>query len=128
MENFDHEEAKKSADIARSNSEELLNKFNELTNKIRDIDVLAKKIENMENEVIKRNPTPVEKLEMRSLDSYPYSVKLSDFWSERGDNVNTKAETEKEYSLDRDEVTGDYSESSIKNSFDTEDYEEEEIF
>jgi hypothetical protein len=37
------------------------------------MDKITNKIENLEQEIIKRNPTEVEKLEMRSLNSFPYS-------------------------------------------------------
>ena len=39
---------------------------------------ISAKIDSLENELEKRAPTPTEKIEMRSLDSYPYNIKLSD--------------------------------------------------
>jgi hypothetical protein len=41
------------------------------------MDKITNKIENLEQEIIKRNPTEVEKLEMRSLNSFPYSQKIN---------------------------------------------------
>lgn len=41
------------------------------------------KIENLRNEIEKRNPTPTEKLNMRSLDSYPFNVNPNDFWKQK---------------------------------------------
>ena len=42
-----------------------------------EIDVLKKEIE-------KRNPTPIEKLDLRTVnDSYPFNVKPTDYWSEK---------------------------------------------
>ena len=53
------------------------------------MDQVINKIEDLEKEIEKRNPTPVEKLEMMSLDSFPYSVKLTDYWADKeGYDVN----------------------------------------
>lgn len=121
-------EAKHSADMANHNIEILLKKMSELEQHISRMDKVNDKIENLEKEIVKRNPTPVEKLEMRSLDSYPYSQKLSDYWSDKEgpyDVMNTK----KEYVLKKDDIDNDYSPNSIKQSFDVNknDYEEEDI-
>ena len=37
-------------------------------------------IADLRNEFEKRNPTQTEKLNLRSLDSYPFKVKLTDYW------------------------------------------------
>ena len=123
------EEAKQSADRASQNSEMLLQKLADLESRVASMDSINGKIESLEQEMIKRNPTPVEKLEMRSLSSFPYSQKLTDYWATKEgayDVMNNKPE---EYSLTNDDVDYDYSESEIKKSFNVNptDYEEEDI-
>lgn len=125
------DDAKEAADNATRNSEMLLKKLDDLEMKISKMDSVANKIENLEQEIIKRNPTPIEKLEMRSLDSFPYNQKLTDFWGDRTDNYQAQSDEEESqgYTLTRDDVDVDYSPSEIKNSFSVtpDDYEEEDI-
>jgi len=125
------EEAKKSADAATKNTEELLQKLTDLESRVASITNIANKIENLEQEIVKRNPTPVEKLEMRSLHSYPFNQKLTDYWAEKEgiyDVMGTKKEP-KEYVLTKDDVDSTYSDASIKNTFSTTEnpYTEEDI-
>lgn len=113
------EEAKESAERATQNSEMLLQKLTDLESRLSKMDAVSSKIEELEKEIVKRNPTPVEKLEMRSLDSFPYSQKLSDYWNEKEgayDVMNNK-EKEEEYVLTKDDVDQSYSEPQIKKSF-----------
>ena len=126
------EDAKMAADKASSNTEMLLQKLTDLENRVANMDKVSSKIEELEKEIIKRNPTPVEKLEMRSLSSYPYSQKLTDYWADKEGayDVMNKEEKPKEYVLTKDDVDADYSDSKIKQSFKvepTDEYEEEDI-
>lgn len=45
------------------------------------LDQNSRKIEDLKAELEKRNPTPTEKLNLRSLDSYPYNVTPQEYWS-----------------------------------------------
>lgn len=115
------EAAKESADAANSKVEALLAKFDNLTNHLEKMNSIQSKIDGLENEIEKRNPTPEEKLEMRSLDSYPYSVKLTDFWAEKEGNYDAmtggkEEEGEKEYVLTQDEVESDYNAQEVRDS------------
>lgn len=124
------EEAKHAADVASHNSELLLNKLASLEAQISSMAQITAKIDGLEQEIIKRNPTQVEKLEMRSLSSYPYSQKLTDYWADKEGQYNVMNTEKKpqEYVLKQDDVDADYSESNIKKSFNvTDDYEEEDI-
>lgn len=120
------EAAKQSADSANSKIDQLMGMVDKLENQLSSMSAISDKIEGLEKEIERRNPTPKEKLEMRSLDSFPYSVKLSDFWAEKGDRYDTGAESDKpeEYTLTQKDVDDSYSESDIEDSFDT-DYEED---
>ena len=60
--------------------------------------------------------TPVERLEMRSKDSYPYNIKLTDYWSDKeGYEINGKEE-EEEYVLKQSDID-DFNSDEIKDSF-----------
>ena len=125
------EEAKVAADKATQNTEMLLQKLADLETKISSMDAIGNKISELEKELVKRNPTPVEKLEMRSLNSFPYSQKLTDYWAEKEGQYDVMGNENKpkEYILTQDEVDKTYSEPNIKKSFGVkpEDFEEEDI-
>jgi hypothetical protein len=125
------EEAKEAADRASQNTDELLQKLSDLENRIARMDSVSAKIDELEKEIVKRNPTPVEKLEMRSLNSFPYSQKLTDYWAEKTGpyDVMDKEKEKEEYTLTKNDVDYGYSEPQIRQSFNVNpnDYEEEEI-
>lgn len=127
------EEAKHAADVASHNSEMLLQKLADLEQRVGNMAMISNKIEDLEKEIIKRNPTPVEKLEMRSLSSYPYSQKLTDFWADKEGSydVMNNANKKKEYVLTKDDIDADYSDTNVKKSFDVNpdenSFEEEDI-
>ena len=124
------EEAKQSADKATQNTEMLLQKLTDLESRLSNMAAITDKIENLEQEIIKRNPTPVEKMEMRSLSSYPFNQKLTDYWADKEGAYDVMGKQEpKEYVLKKDDVDGTYSDASIQKSFTTDmnDYDEEDI-
>ena len=112
------EEAKEEASQASSKIDDLLGKFSELEDKLTGMDAIINKMDELEKEVINRNPSPTEKLSMRSMDSFPYSVKLTDFWSDReGYDATGEEGEEKEYVLTQQDIDDEYNESDIKGSF-----------
>jgi len=122
------EEAKTAANDASQKTSELLAKFSELEQRVSAMDSISNKIETLEKEIVKRNPTPVEKLEMRSMSSYPYNIKLTDYWKDVDGYDATGEEEPKEYILTKDDVDSGFTDSSIKSSFNLPDeYEEEDI-
>lgn len=121
------EKAKSAADHASHNTVALMAKFNDLEDRVAQMGAIANKIDTLEKEIVKRNPTPVEKLEMRSLDSYPYSIKLSDYWSEKEGPYDVMNKDNKEFVLTQDDVDSTYNESSVNSSFNPSDFEEEDI-
>lgn len=125
----DTQTTKLASTMANQHTKMLLQKFEELEARVRQMDRVTQQINNLEQEFVKRNPTPVEKLEMQTVHSAPYTQKLSDYWADKEgpyDVMNTKA---KEYVLDRDTIDSDYSASNIKKSFDVQsnEYEEEDF-
>ncbi len=114
------EEAKAAAEAANSNAEILLQKLQDLEDRISSMSDINTKIDTLEKELIKRNPTPNEKQSLISLSSFPYNQTLSDYWGDKEE----RDEKEKEYVLTQNDVD-EYSDEEIKNSFN--DYEEEDI-
>ena len=123
------EEAKMAAEKATQNTEMLLQKLTDLESRIASMDAVSSKIEALEKEIVKRNPTPVEKLEMRSLSSYPYSQKLTDYWADKEGAYDVMDNKKDEYTLTQDDIDTTYSEPDIKKSFGVtpDEYEEEDI-
>jgi len=112
------EEAKEEASQASSKIDDLLGKFSELEEKLTGMDAIITKMDELEKEVIQRNPSPTEKLSMRSMDSFPYSVKLTDFWADReGYDATGEEGEEEEYVLTQQDVDDSYNEADIKSSF-----------
>lgn len=87
--------------------ENLQSKLGEMDNIINKLNAIEEKIEKY------RQRTPEEKLELRSLDSYPFNQKLTDFFEDKEPELE---KTGKEYTLTTDEVE-DFQPSEIKSSF-----------
>ena len=96
--------------------DELLGKLGDLEGKVGDMDQVINKIDGLEKEIAERNPTPVERLEMRSMDSFPYSVSLTDYWTDK-EGYEVGGKEEEEYTITQKDVD-DYSTTEIKKSFD----------
>lgn len=125
------EEAKETAEQGNEKVEQLFSKFEELEGQLQQMDKISNKIEHLEDEVEERNPTPTEELEMRSFDSYPYNLKLTDYWSEKTGYKATEDEDEMyneeddEYTLTVSDVEDDYSEEEVKRSLEKDEDEEQ---
>jgi hypothetical protein len=132
-------ELKTSSEENSAKMAELIDNFNKLASQVNSMTQMSKKIDSLDSElktinaeIQKRNPTPTEKIEMRSLDSFPYNIKLSDFWSDHSDKVTSVASSQssigetkpKEYVLTKADVD-DFSNTDIRDSFG--DFEEEDI-
>ena len=127
------EETKASVDNANEKITQLVDMVGKLEVQLQSMEDISKKIDFLEFELEKRVPTPEEKIEMRSLDSYPYNIKLTDFWAtQKGQYDVLGAEDgekeEKEYTLTQDDIESDYSDSSVKSSFDVENEEDEDMY
>jgi hypothetical protein len=89
----------------------MMSKLNDLESKLAQMDSIFEKINSIEDKVEKYRPKSAEeKLELRSLDSYPYNQKLSDFFAE-------KEQGKEQYILTPDDVEN-YDKMSVRKSFD----------
>lgn len=86
------------------------------------IDKNNAEIADLKREFEKRNPTQTEKLNLRSLDSYPFNVRPNDYWRQKGFDSNYSAygdneePTTKEYTITNDDVRN--ISNNIANTFD----------
>lgn len=108
------DETKSSVEGVNTKMDELLAKLSELESQVSGMDNVINKIDDLEKEIERRNPTPVERLEMRSMDSFPYSVKLTDFWKDK-EGYEPKEE-EEEFTLRQSDVDN-FDEKQIRASF-----------
>jgi len=94
------------------------NLFSQLSNlekKLSDMDNVMSKLNDLESKIEKYRPkTPEEKLELRSLDSGPYNQKLTDFFTDKQQDMQKSGKNE--YVLTTDDVE-DYSVDEIKGTF-----------
>jgi len=130
------DEAKEASEEANAKLEDLINGFAQIQTQLgamkqtnAKIDALGNKVTGLEHDIERRNPTPEEQIEMRSLDSYPYNIKLSDYWSEKEDKLDIPSSEQnggtKEYTLTKQDVD-DYSPSDVKSSFSST-FDEDEV-
>lgn len=93
----------------------MFDKLSDLESKLGAMDMIFQKINSIENKIEKyREKSPEEKLQLRSLDSYPYNQKLSDFFMDKQDEF--EATGKNEYILTSDEVEN-YSPNEIRDTF-----------
>jgi hypothetical protein len=89
------------------------------------MDTILNKINDLEQKVEKyRQKSPEEKLQLRSLDSYPFNQKLTDFFEDKQEEFEKTGKNE--YVLTSDEVEN-YSDGDIKKSFDQSFKDEERL-
>lgn len=98
--------------------DDVFNKLNDLESKLAQMDSLFSKIDSLGNKVESmKEPTAVEKLEMRSLDSYPFSQNPQQFFQNK--QAEMKASGKNEYVLTKDEIEN-YGKDEIRASFNSE--------
>jgi len=100
-------------------------KFSDLAIQLDKMDMIFQKIDSMEDEIQKMAPmTPVEKMELRSLDSFPYNQRLDSYFEDkkaeykklRGIDLDIGPTDEKEYTLTQGEAN-EWDDNEIGNSF-----------
>jgi hypothetical protein len=106
---------KQNADTVVSKMDDVFSKLNDLETKLTQMDSLLSKIDELGQKVENmKEPTPVEKLEMRSLDSFPFSQNPQQFFNQKQDQMRQSGKNE--YVLTKDEIEN-YSKDEVKSSF-----------
>ena len=85
-------------------------------------------IASFKQEFEKRNPTQTEKLNLRSLDSYPFNVNPKEYWEEKGIDPNSNysgysdndKSTTQEYEITNNDVDN-FDEKTVEDSFNIDD-------
>lgn len=79
-------------------------------------------IKNLKGELEKRVPTQVEKMNLRSLNSYPFNVSPQDYWKdkEKSGKYDVSGDDSDEYKITNDDIDN-YNEQAVQNSFEVDD-------
>ena len=103
--------------------DDVFTKLGDLEQKLADMDSVMAKIDELGAKIEANKPkTEVEKLEMRSLDSYPFNEKPQEFFAHKQGEM--KASGKNEYVLTKDDVEN-YPADQIKQSFNQEEEKDE---
>jgi hypothetical protein len=106
--------------------DDVFTKLNDLESKLAQMDQVMAKIDQLGATVEANKPkTEVEKLEMRSLDSYPFNEKPQEFFAHKQGEM--RASGKNEYILTKDDVEN-YPVDQIRSSFNQEDQKDEYSF
>ena len=93
----------------------LFGQLNDLQSRLGEMDNIMNKLNSLEAKIEKyREKTPQEKLELRTYDSYPFNQKLSDFFTDKQEEMEKTGKHD--YVLTSDEVS-DINQNDIKKSF-----------
>jgi hypothetical protein len=119
------EKAVKAAEEGKNMITDLMSKFDALQSTLSKIDSVANELNIIKKDI--QSQKPKEKLELRSLDSYPFNVKLTDYWNDEKlkDNYEISSSTPDAESNDgqvkvwklNPEETKEYNANDIKKSF-----------
>ena len=106
--------------------DDVFTKLSDLETKLSQMDQVMAKIDQLGSQIQQVKPqTPQEKLEMRSLDSYPFNEKPQEFFAHKQGEM--QASGKNEYVLTKDEVEN-YPADTIKTSFNPDQQEDEYKF
>jgi hypothetical protein len=119
-EELDITELVKSQKDIQSKQEEymssMMSKLDDLDQKLAQMDSIFEKINSLENSIEKYRPkSPEEKLHLRSLDSYPFNQKLTDFFEDKKGEMEETGKNE--YILKPEDVE-DVDTREIRKTFD----------
>lgn len=111
----DLDASKSDNDAVIGKMSDLFSKLDDLESKLSQMDNVIAKIDGLESKVeTMKEPTPQERLEMRSLDSYPFNQKPSEFFSQK--ELDMKASGKNEYVITKQDVE-DYNDKEMRDSF-----------
>jgi len=121
---------KKDLDDSKSNNtnvvdkmETVFTKLTDLEQKLSQMDAVINKIDELGSKVeTMKERTPQEKLELRSLDSYPFNLNPQEFFAQKQGEMRQTGKNE--YILTKQDIE-DYSNDTIRDSFNPETEEDE---
>lgn len=106
-----------------SKMDDVFGKLDDLQQKLSQMDAVMAKIDQLGSEVQKMKPeTPQERLEMRSLDSYPFNQRPQEFFAHKQQEMQKTGKNE--YVLTKGDVE-DFSKDTIKKTFNPNNDEDE---
>jgi hypothetical protein len=106
--------------------DDVFTKLNDLEQKLASMDSVIAKIDMLGSKIdMVRPKTPEEKLEMRSLDSYPFNQNPQQFFANKHDEMRQTGKNE--YVLTKNDVDN-YSKETIRDTFNPETYQDETRF
>lgn len=118
-------ETKTDNTAATQKMDDIFTKLTDLEQKLEGMNELVAKIDNLSNEIQTVRPkTPEEKLEMRSLDSYPFNKNPQEFFADKQQEM--RASGKNEYVLTKDDVQN-YGKNEIIKTFNPDDEEEDQF-
>jgi hypothetical protein len=122
----DQEDSSGSNNEVITKMDDVFTKLTDLEQKLAQMDQVMSKIDQLGATVEANKPkTEVERLEMRSLDSYPFNEKPQEFFAHKQGEM--RASGKNEYILTKDEVEN-YPVENIKTSFNPSEEEDEYKF
>ena len=108
-----------------SKMDDVFTKLNDLEQKLSNMDAVMAKIDELGNKIEQvKEPTPQERLQMRSLDSYPFNQNPQQFFAQKQGEM--RASGKNEYVLTKDEIQN-YSQETIRDTFNPQDEEQDEF-
>ncbi len=102
---------------------DVFTKLNDLESKLSQMDSILNRIDDLGNKVENmREKTPEERLELRSLDSYPFNQNPQEFFSQKQGEM--RASGKNEYVINKQDIES-YSLDTIKDTFSPKNQEDE---
>lgn len=105
--------------------DDVFTKLNDLEQKLSSMDAVMAKIDELGSKIEQvKEPTPEERLQMRSLDSYPFNQNPQQFFAQKQGEM--RASGKNEYVLTKDDIQN-YSQDTIRDTFNPQDEEQDEF-
>jgi hypothetical protein len=105
--------------------DDVFTKLDELEKKLASMDNIISKIDELGTKIEQsKEPTPQERLQMRSLDSYPFNQNPQQFFAQKQGEMRTSGKNE--YVLTKDEIDN-YSRETIRDTFNIDNEDEDEF-
>jgi len=119
----DMDDNKSEYDGVVNKMDDVFTKLSDLESKLVQMDQVMSKIDDLGSKVVQmKEPSAQERLEMRSLDSYPFNQNPQQFFAQKQGEMRQSGKNE--YVLTKQDVD-DYSKDTIRQSFNPEQQEDE---